>query len=110
MKRAATSLATMAAERRVVRVSPAFFEQLDEQLRSERGPEGQPSATDFVVIELPAVVERFASGFDALPELIEGTPAARVLVAPGLLVRAFAVYGVLTTDGLVELVGITIEE
>ena len=39
----------MAADRRVVRVSQAFFDQLDEQLPPERGPEGEPSATDFVV-------------------------------------------------------------
>lgn len=96
----------MAAERRVVRVAPAFFDQLDEQLPAERGPRGEASAADFVVIELPAVVERFASDFDGLPELIEG---ARVLIAAGLLVRAFAVYGVLLTDGAIELIGITIE-
>lgn len=99
----------MAADRRVVRVSQAFFDQLDEQLPSERGPEGDPSATDFVVIELSAVVERFASGFDNLPEVIEGAPGARMLIAPGLLVRVFAVFGVLMIDGSVELVGITLE-
>ena len=100
----------MAPERRIVRVSASFFDQLDEQLRPERGPHGEPSATDFVVLELPSVVERFASDFDSLPELFEGTPGARVLIALGLLVHAFAVYGVLVTDGSVELIGISIEE
>jgi len=99
----------MPAERRVVRVAPAFFDQLDEQLRAERGPNGEPSASDFVVLELPAIVERFASDFDSLPELIEGTPAARVLIAPGLVVRAFAVYGVSMTDGSVELIGVSLD-
>ena len=41
--------------------------------------------------------------------MIEGTPAGRMLIAPGLLVRTFAVYGILVTDGSIELVGITIE-
>jgi hypothetical protein len=34
----------------------AFFEQLDRQLGPNGGPDGQPSATDFLVIELPAAV------------------------------------------------------
>ena len=100
----------MGADRRVVRVSAAFFDQLDELLGAERGPAGEPSATDFVVIELPAVVERFATDFESLPEMIDGAPAGRMLIAPGLLVRAFAVFGILVTDGSIELVGITIEE
>ena len=99
----------MAADRRVVRVSAAFFDQLDEQLPPERGAHGEPSAADFVVLELPGVVERFAVDFDSLPEMIEGTTVGRMLIAPGLLVRAFVAYGVLVTDGSIELVGITIE-
>ena len=56
--------------RRVVRVSPDFFDQLDGQLGAERGPAGEPSATDFVVADLPTIVERFAVHFDALPEAL----------------------------------------
>jgi hypothetical protein len=55
------------AERRTVRVSPAAFDQLDGQLGHERGSLGQPSVGDFIILELPAVVERFATGFDAPP-------------------------------------------
>lgn len=97
------------AERRTVRVSPAAFDQLDHQLRQERGSIGQPSVGDFIVLELPAVVERFATGFDALPEIIDGTPGGRMLIAPGLLVRAFVAYGVLLDDDSVEIVGISID-
>lgn len=50
----------MAPDRRIVRVSPAFFDQLDDQLRSQRGPGGEPSASDFVVMELPGIVELVA--------------------------------------------------
>ena len=72
----------MAADRRVVRVSPAFFVQLDERFGSARGEAGQPSTTDFLVIDLPAIVERFATDFDGLPEFIEGVGVARVLSPP----------------------------
>lgn len=52
--------------RREVRVSEEFFRQLDEQLGAARGPDGEPSSTDYLVLELPAVVELFASQFDDL--------------------------------------------
>ncbi len=51
---------------------PSFFDQLDEQLRAERSADVEPSAADFVVKELPAVIERFATDFESLPEVIDG--------------------------------------
>jgi hypothetical protein len=60
-------------------------------------------------MELPAVVERFASGFDALPEVVEGFPGARMLIATGVLVRAFAVYGLLVDDDSIHLIGVELE-
>jgi hypothetical protein len=45
------------AVRRIVRVTDAFFEQLDTQLGADRGPQGAPSATDFLVLELPPIVD-----------------------------------------------------
>jgi hypothetical protein len=95
--------------RRIVRASPAFFVDLDRQLGSDRGPHGEPSATDFLVIELPAIVEQFAIGFDSLPEAVEGVAEARMVIGTGGLVRAFAVYGLLMSDDSVELIGIEID-
>jgi hypothetical protein len=66
--------------RRVVRVSTDFFAQLDSQLGALRGPAGEPSATDFIVVDLPTIVERFAMHFDDLPEAVEGVPGLRVVV------------------------------
>lgn len=99
----------MPAERRLVRVSPTFFDQLDQQLGSDRGEAGEPSATDFLVIDLPPIVERFATDFEELPEVVEGLPAARVLVATGRLVRAVAVYGLLAADGAIDLIGVELD-
>lgn len=99
----------MATDRRVVRVSQAFFEQLDEQLGSDRGRHGEPSVTDFLVLDLPAIVDRFATDFDALPAAVRGVPSIRVLVATGRLVRAVAVLGLLTADDAVEIVDIEID-
>ena len=95
--------------RRTVRTSPAFFEQLDLQLGDARGPGGEPSATDFLVFELPAIVEAFATRFDELPEAVEGVSDARMAIGTGKLVRAFAVYGLLMDDNSVELIGVEID-
>jgi hypothetical protein len=95
--------------RRQVRVTPAFFDQVDDQLPAERGPHGEPSATDFIALELPAIIERFGTTFDQLPETIEGVPTARMLIVPGVLAHAIAVFGLLTDDNAIELIGITID-
>jgi hypothetical protein len=95
--------------RRTVRITNAFFDQLDTYLASERGPHGEPSATDFIVLELPAIVEGFATDFDKLPEIVDGVPAGRMLIASGVLVRAVAVFGLATSDTSVDLIGITVE-
>jgi hypothetical protein len=75
--------------RRVVRVTDAFFEQVDDALGLDRGPNGEPSATDLIVLELPSIVERFATDFEGLPEIVEGVPAGRMLITSGVLVRAW---------------------
>jgi hypothetical protein len=95
--------------RRRVRVAESFFEQLDELLPSDRDPNGEPSATDFLVIDLPSIVDSFATGFDALPEVIEGVPSARMLIAVGRLVDRFVVFGLEAADGSIDLIGLDLD-
>jgi hypothetical protein len=95
--------------RRPVRATYGFFEDVDRQLRAERGPNGEPSTADFQTIDLLRIVDRFAEEFDDLPELIPGRNDYRVLLTSGVLVRALNVVGQLASDGAVELVSIDIE-
>ena len=95
--------------RREVRVSESFFHQLDAQLGSSRGPDGQPSATDYLLIELPTVVDRFASEFEELAEMVTGVGTARMLVTTGTLVPASVVYGLEVVGGAIELIGIELD-
>lgn len=99
----------MTESRREVRATQAFFEELDQQLGAERGPNGEPSSYDFQSHELFAIVECFAEDWDRLPELIHGRPDYRVLIGSGMVVRAFVVTGQLASDGAVELTGIEID-
>jgi hypothetical protein len=62
----------VSAGRYQVRASAAFFEDLDRQLGSERGPNGEPSTTDCQTLELLDIVEQFVTGFDDLPPFIQG--------------------------------------
>ncbi|MCP4087855.1 MAG: hypothetical protein GY745_22840 [Actinomycetia bacterium] len=89
-----------------VRATSQFFTDLDHQLGPERGPNGEPSTNDFQVYELFEIIERFATGFHNLPELIPGRSEYRVLVTSGMLVRAFTVVGQLAPDGAVELISL----
>ena len=64
--------------RRTVRATPDFFTGLDRQLGPDRGPRGEPLRGDFQAYELLRIVERFATGFDDLPEWIPGRPDGAV--------------------------------
>ena len=99
----------MSEARRIVRATESFFKDLDRQLQSERGPNGEPSTNDFQVFELLRIVDRFATNFEDLPELIPGRSDYRVLLSTGMLVHAFAVVGQLAPDGAVELVQLDID-
>ena len=99
----------MSSTRRVVRSTPRFFEDPDRQLRSERGPNGEPSTNDFQVFELIRIVDRFAVEFDDLPRLIAERDDYRILVMSGTLVAGFSVIGQLAADGAVELVQLDLD-
>ena len=99
----------MTAARLTVRATPRFFADLDRQLPTERGPNGEPSTNDFQVLDLLRIVERFAIGWDDLPRLFSDRPQYRILIAAGNVVARFAVIGQLAPDGAVELVQLDID-
>jgi len=61
------------------------------------------------VFELLRIVDRFATGFDDLPELIPGRSEYRLLISTGMLVPTFVVVGQLAPDGAVELIQLDID-
>jgi hypothetical protein len=96
-------------ERRLVRATLEFFQDLDRQLGAERGLNGQPSTNDFHVLDLLRIIERFATEFESLPELISGRSDYRVLVGTGFVVAGYLVVGQLASDGAVELVQLELD-
>lgn len=95
--------------RRTVRVDPQFFTELDAQLGETRGPNGEPSASDFLLIELPTIAETFGERFDELLRLYPERDDYRYLVAGGRLVYAVVVVGQLINEDTISLFGIEID-
>ena len=81
-------------ERHSVRVDRAFFDLLDDQLGEERGPNGEPSASDFLLVDLPLIAEAFATRFESLSVPEPEHPEFRSLVISALLVPSVMVTGV----------------
>jgi hypothetical protein len=94
--------------RRTVRVDQQFFTELDAQLGKTRGPNGEPSASDFLLIELPTIAETFGERFDELLRLYPERDDYRYLVAGGRLVYA-VVVGQLINEDTISLFGIEID-
>ena len=97
------------SRRREVRVTDSFFAEVDNQFGLERGPAGEPSATDFIVVDLPAIVEQFASAFDELPEATDAIPSMRMFIGSGTLAIAFVVHGIEMQKGVIHLIGIEVD-
>ena len=95
---------------RPVRVDPQFFAELDAQLGETRGPNGEPSSSDFLLIDLPSIADAFAESFDELPVMYVGREDYRYLVTTGSLVAAAVVVGQLVADGSIILFGIEIDQ
>jgi hypothetical protein len=90
--------------RRQVRVTASFFDRLDEHLPPDRGADGAPSATDFLLHDLPTIIDLLAEDFLGRTSPVAKDPDIRVLIAAGVLVPFVSVYAVLAVDGAVEII------
>jgi hypothetical protein len=91
-------------ERRRVRVAQAFFDRLDELLDDERGADGTPSSADFLLHDMPGVIDRLAESYESSTVPIAAGSEIRVLITSGHLVEFMAVYAVLDADGVVQII------
>lgn len=97
------------SSRRQVRVAPSFFDRLDELLPTERTAGGFPSATDFLLHEIPAIIDRLAEDYIGSTLAVEEAAPVRVLITAGVLVPYVAVYATLRVDGIVEVMYLDID-
>lgn len=97
-------------ERRQVRVAPSFFDRLDELLPEERSASGVPSTADFLLHEVPPLIDLLAVDYEATTLEVKGVPGVRVLIAAGVLVARLALYVVLAGDGAVEIIYLEMDD
>ncbi len=62
---------------RTIRLTDQFFDRLRSLLPDERGVDGTPSVTDFLVFEVPPIRDRLASDFEG-STLATADPEVRV--------------------------------
>jgi hypothetical protein len=94
---------------RLVRFTESFFVDLDDQLPEERSASGAPSATDFLLYDLPRLRDALASGYEQSTLPVPDLAPIRVLAGTGTLVAAVALYAFLDARDFVVVVSIDIE-
>jgi hypothetical protein len=78
--------------RRIVRVAPSFFERLDELFPEERSIAGAPSATDFLLHDLPNIIDSLALNYLERTTILQGREPIRVYLTGSILVSFVAIY------------------
>ncbi len=93
---------------RIVRFLPSFFDDLDSHLPVERSPGGEPSATDFLLYELPRLRDQLASDFVGNTLAFPGLAPLRMMIATGTLVHSVAIYAYIDANDDVVVVALDI--
>lgn len=99
----------MSQQRRLVRVAPSFFDRLDELLPAERSASGAPSATDFLLHDLPPIIDRLAERYEEATTIVPDAPGVRVHLTTGVLVGQLAIYATQAVDGAIEVIYLDID-
>jgi hypothetical protein len=90
---------------RDVRPGDSFTRQISSALASSQGA---LSRRHFDAYIYPEILRRFAIGWDQMPQL-PGHPDHRLLIEPMYPVHTVAVQGRELSDGVIELIGITVD-
>jgi len=98
------------SRRRQVRVASSFFDRLDELLPEERSATGVASTADFLLHEIPPLIDLLADDYEDATLEVPGVRDVRVLIASGVLVAHLAMYVVLANDDAVEIIYLEIDD
>jgi hypothetical protein len=93
---------------RLVRFSEQFFNRISWLLPEDRGLDGTPSITDFLLLDLPRVRDRLAADYLA-NTFATDEGDVRVCMSAGVLTACFALYCALEGE-TVEVFWLTIDE
>lgn len=85
----------------------SVLERLDELLPAERSADGAPSATDFLLYDLPRIRDQLAADFEGNTLPAEDDPV-RVWVGSGVVVAMVALFVYVADDDSIEVVSLLI--
>lgn len=94
--------------RRLVKVHPVFFDFLDDLLGPDR-VSGRPSSTDFLVHEMPGIVDLLAEKYKESTIQVGDDPNVRLFYSAGYLVQLMAIYVTEFSDGSLELIDLDLD-
>ena len=97
------------SDRRQVRVTDQFFDRLDYLLPQERSADGMPSGADFLLHEMPKIIDALAEDYLGTTLPVEGVDDVRMLITSGIMVAFIVVYVVVAADGGIEIVSLELE-
>lgn len=95
--------------RRQVRVTDQFFDRLDLLLPQERSADGLPSGADFLLHEMPKIIDALAEDHLGVTLPVADVDDVRMLITSGIMVAFIVVYVVVAVDGGIELVSLDLE-
>ena len=96
-------------ERRQVRVTDKFFDRLDALLPQKRSADGTPSAADFLLHEMPKIIDALAADYLAATLPVDDAADVGMLITNGLMVAFVVVYVVDAPDGGIEILSLDLE-
>lgn len=96
-------------DRRQVRVTEEFFDRLDYLLPQERSAGGMPSGADFLLHEMPKIIDALAEDYLGTTLPVDGVDDVRMLITSGIMVAFIVVYVVVAADGGIEIVSLDLE-
>jgi hypothetical protein len=98
----------MTKARRKVWVGEDFLLNVDLALDGS-GEMKSLTSHEFLSVEVPRIVEEFATQWESLPMRYQGHPGYRLLVQRGSLVFAHSTVGRLTSEDSIELISVRID-
>jgi len=84
-------------------MSQTFFDRIDELLPEGRCGEGSPSSADFLLRDMPAVIDRLGLAYESSTAALAEGFDVRVLVTDSTLVDFMSLYVTLADNGDVEI-------
>ena len=85
-----------------------FVDDLDSQLPVERSAAGEPSATDFLLYDLPRLRDQLSADFVGNTLSLPGLAPLRMMIATGTLMHSVALYAYVDANDDVAVVALDV--